>query len=293
VKPPNFRYVAAHGVEEALTLLEEYGDEARVLAGGQSLVQLMNARAVTPGVLVDVNPVVELDHVYSHNGTLRVGAMTRTAAVEGDADVAGRFPVFAEAASRVGHLAVRNRGTVGGNVAHADPAANLPPVMLALDAEFVARSKDGGERAISAADFFLGPHRTVLAATELLTEVRLPGLPAGAGSAFLEISRRGRGWGLAGVAAAVVLDAEGRVADARIGLSGVGPTAVRARDAEDALRGEQATEEAWGEAARAVEGALEEAPSDIHASAGYRRRLAGVLVRRALAVAASRAEGGS
>jgi carbon-monoxide dehydrogenase medium subunit len=292
VKPPNFKYVVAHGVEEALTLLEEYGDEARVLAGGQSLVQLMNARAVTPGVLVDVNPVVELDRVDSDNGTLRVGALTRTAAVEGDADVAGRFPVFAEAASRVGHLAVRNRGTVGGNLAHADPAANLPPVMLALDAVFVVRSNDG-ERAIPAADFFLGPYQTVLAPTELLTEVRLPGLPAGAGSAFLEVSRRGRGWGLAGVAAAVVLDAEGRIADARLGLSGVGPTAVRARDAEDALRWEQPTEEAWGEAARAVVGALEEAPSDIHASAGYRRHLAGVLVRRALAGAASRTEGGS
>jgi aerobic carbon-monoxide dehydrogenase medium subunit len=292
VKPPSFRYIAARDVEDALTLLEEYGDEARVLAGGQSLVQLMNARLVVPRVLIDLNRVGELDFVRAENGSLRIGALTRTVAVESDADVAGRFPVLAEAASRVGHLAVRNRGTVGGNVAHADPAANLPPVMLALDAELVARGSDG-ERTIPAANFFLGPHETGLGPTELLTEARLPWLPAGVGSAFLEISRRGRGWGLAGVAAAVVLDSDGRVADARLGLSGVGPTALRARDAEDAVRGKFPSDEAWAEAARAVEGALEDPPSDIHASAGYRRHLAGVLVRRALAVAASRAEGES
>lgn len=295
MKPPSFRYLAAQSVEEAVALLAEHGDEARVLAGGQSLVQEMNARVTAPRVLIDVNPVGELGYLRAENGTLAIGALTRTVAVEDDAAVLERLPVLGEAASRVGHLAVRNRGTVGGNLAHADPAANLPPVMLALDARFTVRGSDG-ERAIPAADFFVGPHRTRLGPTEILTEARVPGLPVGSGSAFLEISRRGRGWGLAGVAAVVALDADGLVADARLALSGVGSTPVRAREAEEAAKGERPLEGTWAGAAEAVEGALEDPPSDIHASSRHRRHLAGVLVRRALAVAAARAqeeEGGS
>jgi carbon-monoxide dehydrogenase medium subunit len=289
VKPPNFRYVAVRSAAEAVDILAEYDEEARVLAGGQSLVQDMNTRRVRPEVLIDINGADDLGRMRADNGTLSLGAMVRTATVEHDALVAERFPFLAEAAARVGHVAVRNRGTVGGNVAHADPAANLPGVMLALDAEFVAYSQ-AGERTIPARDFFVGPYRTALQPTELLAEIRLPGLPAGTGSAFLEVSRRGRGWGLAGVAAAVTLE-NGVISAARIGLSGVGPTALRSREAEETVTGREPSPETWATAAAAVEDSLRDPPSDIHASAGYRRHLAGVLTRRALKRAAHRAGG--
>jgi len=289
VKPPSFKYFAAQNVEEVLALLAEHGDEARVLAGGQSLVQEMNARRTRPRVLVDLNRVPGLDFVQNANGSLLLGSMTRTATVERDAPIAASLPLLAEAAARVGHVAVRNRGTVGGNVAHADPAANLPPVMLVLDAEFTVRSENG-ERTVAAADFFKGAHVTALEPTEFLTGLRLAKPPPGAGSAFIEISRRGRGWGLGGVAAVVSLADDGTVADARIGLSGMAQTALRANEAEDAMRGRNPSVETWTAAAEAAVRTLNP-PADIHASSEYRRHLAGSLVRRALAVAGARAEG--
>jgi carbon-monoxide dehydrogenase medium subunit len=289
VKPPSFKYFAAQNVEEVLTLLAEHGDEARVLAGGQSLVQEMNARRTRPRVLVDLNRVPGLDFVQNANGSLLLGSMTRTATVERDAPIAASLPLLAEAAARVGHVAVRNRGTVGGNVAHADPAANLPPVMLVLDAEFTVRS-ESGERTVAAADFFKGAHVTALEPTEFLTGLRLAKPPPGAGSAFIEISRRGRGWGLGGVAAVVSLADDGTVANARIGLSGMAQTALRANEAEDAMRGREPSTGAWSAAAEAAVRALNP-PADVHASSEYRRHLAGALVRRALAVAGARAEG--
>ena len=289
MKPPSFKYFAAQNVEEVLALLAEHGDEARVLAGGQSLVQEMNARRTRPRVLVDLNRVPGLDFVQNANGSLLLGSMTRTATVERDAPIAASLPLLAEAAARVGHVAVRNRGTVGGNVAHADPAANLPPVMLVLDAEFTVRSENG-ERTVAAADFFKGAHVTALEPTEFLTGLRLAKPPPGAGSAFIEISRRGRGWGLGGVAAVVSLADDGTVADARIGLSGMAQTALRANEAEDAMRGRNPSVETWTAAAEAAVRTLNP-PADIHASSEYRRHLAGALVRRALAVAGARAEG--
>ena len=289
MKPPSFKYFAAQNVEEVIALLAEHGDEARVLAGGQSLVQEMNARRTRPRVLIDLNRVPGLDFVQNANGSLLLGSMTRTSKVERDAPIAASLPLLAEAAARVGHVAVRNRGTVGGNVAHADPAANLPPVMLVLDAEFTVRSENG-ERVVAAADFFKGAHITALEPTEFLTDLRLAKPPPGAGSAFIEISRRGRGWGLGGVAAVVSLADDGTVADARIGLSGMAQTALRANEAEDAMRGRNPSVETWTAAAEAAVRTLNP-PADIHASSEYRRHLAGSLVRRALAVAGARAEG--
>ena len=289
MKPPSFKYFAAQNVQEALALLAEHGDEARVLAGGQSLVQEMNARRTRPRVLVDLNRVPGLDFVQNANGSLLLGSMTRTSTVERDAPIAASLPLLAEAAARVGHVAVRNRGTVGGNVAHADPAANLPPVMLVLDAEFTARSENG-ERVVAAADFFKGAHVTALEPTEFLTGLRLTKPPPGAGSAYIEISRRGRGWGLGGVAAVVSLADDGTVADARIGLSGMAQTALRANGAEDAMRGREPSTGTWTDAAEAAVRTLDP-PADIHASSEYRRHLAGALVRRALTVAGARAEG--
>jgi len=290
VKPPSFKYFAAQSVEEAVSLLAEHGDDARVLAGGQSLIQEMNVRQTKPQVLIDVNPIDELSFAHSENGSLAIGALTRTVTIEQDATIAERLPMLVEAAARVGHVAVRNRGTVGGNVAHADPSSNLPPVMLALEAEFTVQSSDG-ERDISADDFFQGPHQTSIGPTEFLTGIRVTGLPENSGSVFMEVSRRGRGWGLCGVAAMVTLDDDGRISDVRLGLLGVGPTAIRPREAEAGIRGERASEEVWSAAANRVVSALEDPPSDIHASADYRRHLANVLTRRALAAATARAEG--
>lgn len=288
MKPPSFKYFAVRSVEEALAMLAEHGDEARVLAGGQSLVQEMNARRTKPSVLVDVNRIPDLDSVENVNGSLVLGSMTRTSTVERDATISKNLPVLAEAAARVGHVAVRNRGTVGGNVAHADPAANLPPVMLILDAEFTVRSK-GSERTVAAVDFFRGAHVTALEPTELLTELRLTKPSPGSGSAFVEVSRRGRGWGLGGVAVVVSLSEDGTVADARIGLSGMAQTALRADEAEDTVRGRDSSEATWTAAAEAAIRTLNP-PADIHASSEYRRHLAGVLVKRALDIAAARAE---
>lgn len=290
MKPSNFRYYAARSTDEAIMLLVEHGEDARVLAGGQSLVPLMNLRLARPEVLIDINPVNELNYVQAWNGGVAIGAMTRDADLEASSVAAERLPLLVEAAHQVGHPAIRNRSTVGGSIAHADPAAELPAVMLALDAEFVVRGGNG-ERSIPAADFFLGYLQTELQPGELLTELRIPGLPARSGSCFLEYSRREGDYALAGVGAVISLAADGTIAAARLGLCSVGATALRPQAAEAALKGQQPGPEAWAAAADAVQQAITEPLSDIHGSADYRRHLAGVLARRALAIAADRAHG--
>lgn len=289
MKPAPFRYFAAHSVEEAVQLLAEHGDEARVLAGGQSLVPLMNMRLAHPGALVDINNVGELAYVRPLDGGLALGALTRDAAIERDALVAKRLPLLHEAARSVGHPAIRNRSTVGGSISHADPAAELPAVMVALDAEFAVRNSKG-VRAISARDFFKGYLQTAMGEGDLLTEIRVPGLPSRSGSAFVEFARREGDFALAGVAAVVALDEDGTIADARLGLCSVGPAPVRAHAAEALLKGQRLGAELWTAAANAVVAALSDPPSDIQASADYRRHLARVLTEQALATAAGRAE---
>jgi len=289
MKPPKFRYFAPQSVDEALTLLAEHSDGGRVLAGGQSLVPLMNMRLVQPSVLVDINGINELAYVRSWDGGLAIGTLTRDAALLQDTLVSQRLPLLREAAHYIGHPAIRNRSTVGGSIAHADPAAELPAVMLILNAEFEVRSPSGS-RTIAAQDFFKGPLSTDLKEGELLTELRVPSLPARAGTHFVEFSRREGDYALAGVAAVIALDEDGTIADARLGLCSVGPTPVRPKAAEDLLRGQRPGEEAWDDAASAVVAALDNPPSDIHGSADYRRHLAGVLTRQALAIAAERAE---
>src|SRR6266568_1476902 len=289
MKPPKFRYFAPKSVGEALALLAEHADEARVLAGGQSLVPLMNMRLVHPDVLIDINGIAELSFIKAWDGGLAIGALTRDATLTSDRKLAERLPVLNEAAHCVGHPAIRNRSTVGGSIAHADPAAELPAVMLALNAEFEVRSRSGS-RTISAQDFFKGYLSTDLKADELLTELRVPGLLSRAGSAFVEFSRREGDYALAGVAAVIALDEDGTIADARLGLCSVGPAPVRPQAAEVLLRGQHPGDEAWDAAATAVITGLDNPPSDIHGSADYRRHLAGVLTKQALAIAAERAE---
>jgi aerobic carbon-monoxide dehydrogenase medium subunit len=286
VKPAAFEYHAPRTVNEAVALLAAHGDEAKLLAGGQSLVPLMNMRLARPGVIIDLNRTRGLDGLREQRGVLRIGAMVRQRAAERSPLVASRCPLLRDALTWVGHPQIRNRGTIGGSVAHADPAAEVPAVLAALGGEVTVRGPKG-ERTIPAADLFVTYLTTAIAATELLTEVRIPAMPRGAGWSWMEIARRHGDFALAGVG--VVLALRGReISDARIGLTGVGPTPVRARAAEERLVGARPSDALWQEAADAVRAAVEP-DGDIHASADYRRHVSGVLTLRALREALGRA----
>jgi CO/xanthine dehydrogenase FAD-binding subunit len=288
VKPARFEYFDPRTLPEALDLLAQYGDEGKVLAGGQSLLPLMYLRLASPGYLVDVNRVAGLDYVRVEDDTLCIGAVTRQRAVERAAPVLAGWPLIAEALRQVGHAQIRNRGTFGGSVAHADPAAELPAVVAALDGTLRVAGA-GGERTLAADDFFLAYLTTALEPSELLVEVRLPAPPAGSGWAFLEISRRHGDFALVGLACLLALEPDGRhVATARLAYTGVGGTPLRARDAEAVLIGEEAGAAVFARAGELAQAAAEP-DSDIHASADYRRHLVGVVTRRALARAHERA----
>ena len=282
MKPAPFEYVAPRSLDEAVALLAQHGDEAKVLAGGQSLVPMMAFRLATPAVLVDVNGVRELDYQRRDDDTLVLGALTRHRVVA-DLGLRERCALLAEGMDLIGHPAIRNRGTAGGSVAHADPAAEWPAILLALDGE-VSAVGPRGERTIPADDLFVTYFTTSLAPDELVTEIRLP-LPNASGrvrSTFVEFARRQGDFALVGVAAVAERTSDGSVADARLALIGVADRPIRARAAEAALHGRQPTDEALEDAARAVDGEIDPV-SDVHGSAQYRRHLAKVLVRRALA----------
>ncbi len=290
MKPPPFDYLAPASLEEAVAALAENGDEAKVIAGGQSLVPLLAFRLARPSLLVDINRVPGLDGVELENGTLTVGALARERDVELTPGLRERCPMVVEAIEQIGHVAIRNRGTVGGSLAHADPAAEWTALALALDGE-VELIGPGGVRTMPASDFLVSYFTTALAADEILTRVRLR-IPGGrSGSCFLELARRHGDFAIVGVGALVTLDADGSIADARLGLIGVGQTAVRATEAEAVLRGERPTAQRFAEAAEAAASDLHP-NGDIHASADYRRHVADVLVRRALDTALERAIGG-
>jgi CO/xanthine dehydrogenase FAD-binding subunit len=288
VKPAPFAYYDPRTVDEAVSLLAQHGSDAKVLAGGQSLMPLLNMRLARPAVVVDVNRIEGLDYIRQENGTLAIGALTRQRAVERSDVVARAQPLLAAATRLIAHPQIRNRGTVGGSLAHADPAAEYPAVALALGAELrVAGPR--GERAIQAEDFFVTYLTTALEPDELVTEVRMPSPPARTGWSMMELSRRHGDFALAGVAATLTLAPGGECAGARIVLFGVGPTPLRARAAELALSGRRPGDELFDEAAQAAPETIEEPLSDIHGSTEYRRHLARVLTRRALAEAAVRA----
>ncbi|MBI4493051.1 MAG: xanthine dehydrogenase family protein subunit M [Chloroflexi bacterium] len=287
MKPPRFEYYDPASLDEALALLAQHGDEAKLLAGGQSLVPLLNLRLARPRVLVDLNPLDELAYVRAENGHLAIGALTRQRDLELSEVARARCPLLAEALRLVGHPTIRNRGTVGGNLAHADPASELPAVALALEAEFVARSSRG-ERRVPARAFFVHALTTALAADEALVEVRIPALPAGAGWAFVELARRHGDYAIAGAAAALTLDASGRIAWARLSLCGVGPVPIRPLEAERLLPGRQPGPDLWRAVGEAAAEASDPA-SDLQATADYRRAMVEVYVARALERAAARA----
>lgn len=288
MKPASFRYFRPTALDEALALLAEHGGEAKPLAGGQSLIPAMNFRLARPQALVDLSGIAELAYVRSEPDRLTIGAMTRQRAVERSDVVRREAPLVAEALPFVAHPQIRNRGTVGGSLAHADPAAELPAVMLALDARFRARSREH-ERTIPAGEFFTGILETALGPDELLVEVAVPRAPARSGHAFMEVARRHGDYALVGVAALVALDGRGRCEVARIALVSVGDGPVLAIQAAAALTGEKPTAAAIEAAAEAAARRDIDPPSDIHASAVYRRHLAAVLTRRVLVRAFERA----
>ena len=289
MKPPRFEYLAPTSVDEAVALFAEHGEEAKILAGGQSLVPLLNFRLVRPAYLVDLNEVSGLAGIRQENGHLAIGAMTRQRAVETSAVVRERCPLLADALPQIGHVQIRNRGTIGGSLAHADPAAELPAVVAALGGELIVRSA-GGRRVLSPEQFFVAYLTTAVAPTELLVEVRLPVAPPRAGTAFLEVSRRHGDFALVGVAVSVTLDDAGVCTHCAIALTGVGPTPVVARKAAETMIGVRPTPAGFEEAGRRAAAGLRP-DGDLHASSEYRKHVAGVLTRRALARAAERVNG--
>jgi aerobic carbon-monoxide dehydrogenase medium subunit len=289
VKPPPFHYADPATLEEALDLLARDGADGKVLAGGQSLMPLLNFRLARPAHVIDVNRLDALAAIApAADGGLRLGALARQRALERSALVRDRCPLLAQALAFVGHPQIRARGTLGGSLAHADPAAELPATMVALEARLTLRRADG-ERAVAAEDFFVGLLTTALGHDELLTEIALPPWPARTGSGVREVAKRHGDFALGGVAATLTLDAQGRVARARLVGFGVGPVPMRLADAERSLVGGAPTPTAFAEAGRLASAAVDPA-DDIHASAAYRTRLAGVLTTRALADALATAE---
>jgi carbon-monoxide dehydrogenase medium subunit len=285
MKPPPFDYHAPDTVDEALALLKESGDDARPLAGGQSLVPMLNFRLARPSVLIDLNRIASLASITAADGSVRIGAMTRERAAERSDVIRDKAPLLTAALPLIGHEAIRTRGTIGGSMSHADPAAELPAVAIAAGAEMIARSADRGERTITADDFFQGYFTTALEPDELLTEVRLPELPAGTGVRFEEAARRHGDFAIVGVLAALHL-ADGLIDDARIALIGVGDRAFRASEAEAALIGSKPDADVFAGAAASAVRDLSPS-SDLHGTAAYRRHVAERLTRRALEGAAA------
>lgn len=279
MKPPPFEYYRATTPEEAIALLSRYGPDAKVLAGGQSLLPMMKFRLARPSVLVDLRWVRALAYVRQTNGSVACGAMARLASLESD-PVRVLCPLLAEAAQHIGHPPIRHQGTVCGSLAHADPAAELPVLALALDAELTATGPNG-TRVIPASDFFVTMLTTNLGPCEILTEARFPVLGPEHGWGFSELSRRPGDFALAIAAATLQVGANGAITHARLALGAVADRAVRCPGAEAALSGQRGGRAVF-EAVAALASEALDPPSDVHASRGYRRHLAKVLAERAL-----------
>ncbi|PYN96221.1 MAG: molybdopterin dehydrogenase [Candidatus Rokuibacteriota bacterium] len=286
MKPPKFDYHAPKAVDEALALLARYDGEAKILAGGQSLMPLLNFRLSRPAALIDLNRIPALAYIKEADGSVRFGAMTRQRTIEFSPVVAKRLPLLTEATRWVGHLPIRTRGTIGGSIAHADPSAEYPAVLTALDGEVIARGPKG-ERVLKPREFFQTYLTTSLAADEILTEVRLPAMSGVAGYAFEEFARRHGDFAIIGIAAVVVRDGS-RCSMARLATAGAGPVPVRLRAAEEILEREGFGDDAIARAAAKAQD-LVQPDADIHASSDYRRHLTGVLTGRAIKRAMAKA----
>jgi carbon-monoxide dehydrogenase medium subunit len=279
MKPPVFEYHAPASVDEAIALLTRYGGDGKILAGGQSLMPLLNFRLSRPAAIVDLNGIASLAYVREDNGVIHFGAMTRQRTIEFSDVVRRRLPLLTEATALVGHLPIRTRGTIGGSLAHADPSAEYPAVLAALDGTVVVRGPRG-ERALRPTELFQSYLTTSLGPEDILVEVRLPAMEPGAGFAFEEFSRRHGDFAIVGVAAMLIGDGQ-RCTTARLATAGAGPTPLRLRSAEEILERDGLSDTAIdAAAARAAE--LVDPDGDMHASAAYRRNLTRVLTGRAL-----------
>jgi len=287
--PAPFEYVAPKTLEEALRLVERHGDEAKILAGGHSLLPLMKLRLAQPRYVIDIGRLRGMSYIREENGRIAIGALTTHADVAASDLLRAKCPLLAETAAQIGDVQVRNRGTLGGSLAHADPAADYPAAILALDAEVVIASK-AGARTVAARDFFVDMLTTALRPGEILSQVRVSPKSPNTGGAYEKMSQPASGFAIVGVAALITAGKAGKLEDVAVGITGLGPKAFRAESVEKALRGKTGSPKLFGDAARAAADGIEPL-SDLHASRDYRREMAIVYTRRALTRAFDRARG--
>jgi carbon-monoxide dehydrogenase medium subunit len=290
MKPAPFEYYAPDSIEPALDLMSQYAGDAKILAGGQSLVPAMNFRIIQPGVLIDLNRVAELSYVREEDSVLRIGAMTRERQLEFNESISRWAPLLKEAAPHIAHPQIRNRGTIGGSIVNADPAAELPVLMLALSARLKAKSVSG-ERWVDAQDFFMGMFTTALEPDEILVEIELPGNPPRMGWSFMEVAPRAGDYALMGVAALVTLDEKGNCERAKLVYLNAGDGPLEAKEAEKLLIGESLNDSLIESAASKASETEINPFGNIHASPEFQRHLANVLTKKALKQATQRAEG--
>jgi carbon-monoxide dehydrogenase medium subunit len=290
MKPAPFKYIAATSLEHALSLKAQHGDEAKFLAGGQSLIPTMNFRLARPAILIDINEIDGLAGIRASSAATRIGAMTRYRALQRDAGFARAFPLIGEALPHIAHPQIRNRGTIGGNLSHADPASELPAIAVALGARFRVQAVKQ-ERWVEAPDFFVGALTTDLKAEEMLVEIELPLAKPRTGSCFMEIARRRGDFAIVGAAVMVTLGERDECINVRMAFCGVGETPIDASSAADALVGHQPTETAIIDVAKSGRAMIDPGGS-VHATADYQRHIAGVLTERALQTACQRARDG-
>jgi len=287
--PAAFEYHAPKSLEEALRLLERHGDEAKLLAGGHSLLPLMKLRLASPRFVIDLGKLRGMSYIREEGEKIAIGAMTTHADVAASELLAAKCSLIAETAAEIGDAQVRNRGTIGGSMAHADPAADYPAAILALDAEIVA-ANTGGNRTIPARDFFVDMLTTQLRPGEIVTQVRVPKLNPRIGTAYCKLAQQASGFAVVGVAAKIVLGAGGKIESAAIGVTGLAPKPYRADSVEAALKNQKASDKLFADAAKSVADGVEPL-GDLSASGDYRREMAIVFTRRALAQAAASATG--
>ena len=285
--PANFDYFAPNTIEEALQLLDQHGDNAKILSGGHSLIPVLKLRLAAPVVVIDIGRIAELKAINASGSTISIGANATHAEIASNADIKAHCPLLSETAAQIGDQQVRNRGTIGGSLTHADPAADWPAAILALDAEIVARSSKG-TRTIKANDFFLDLMTSAIESDEIVTEVRIAKPAQPASSVYLKVPQSASGFAIVGVAAQLKMTG-GKCEDISIGITGLAPKAFRAKSVEDALRGVALDESAVKTASASADAEADDAMEDIHASGDYRRHLARVYVKRAVQAAAARA----
>ena len=287
--PAPFEYTAPKTLEEALRIVERHGDEAKILAGGHSLLPLIKLRLAQPRYVVDIGGLRGMSYIREENGQIAIGALTTHADIESSNLLRTKCPLLAETAATIGDVQVRNRGTIGGSLAHADPAADYPAAILALDAEMIV-ANTGGTRTISATEFFVDMLTTALRAGEILSQVRITPREPGTGAAYEKMHQPASGFAIVGVAARLKVAKDGKIEKAAVGVTGLGPKAYRAADVERELTGKKGSAKVFAEAAHYAATGIEPL-SDMHASADYRREMAAVYARRAIEKAFARAQG--